>query len=37
MQHGNKQTLRTLINEEALLMAKYLRGERNFWVPQTAV
>ena len=25
--HGKKQRLETLINEEALILAKYLRGE----------
>lgn len=28
IRHGSKQTLETLINEEALLLAKYLRNER---------
>jgi len=28
------QTLETLINEEAQLFAKYLRGERKTWVPK---
>ena len=27
MKHGKRQTLETLINEEALLLAKYLRNE----------
>ncbi len=36
IKHGNKQTLETLINEEALLLAKYLRGERRTWVPRVA-
>ena len=34
IKHGNRQTLDTLICEEALLLAKYLRGERNSWVPR---
>lgn len=34
IRHGFKQTLETLINEEALLLAKYLRGERKTWVPR---
>jgi len=29
IRHGNKQTLEALINEEVLLLAKYLRGERD--------
>jgi len=31
---GNRQTLETLINEEALLFAKFLRGERSIWSPR---
>jgi CRISPR-associated endonuclease Cas1 len=34
IRHGKRQTLDTLICEEALLLAKYLRGERNGWVPR---
>ena len=34
---GNKQTIETLINEEALLFAKYLRNEREMWTPRIAV
>jgi len=37
IRHGSKQTLETLINEEALLLAKYLRNERKTWVPRIAV
>jgi hypothetical protein len=33
---GNQQTLDTLINEEALLFAKYLRHERQQWKPRMA-
>ena len=29
MRHGKKQRLETLINEEALLLAKYLRDEKS--------
>jgi len=32
---GKKQTVQTLINEEALLLAKFLRKERKEWVPRT--
>jgi CRISPR-associated protein Cas1 len=32
--HGQRQSIETLINEEALLLAKYLRGERKEWVPR---
>jgi hypothetical protein len=31
---GKKQTIETLINEEALLFAKYLRKERKDWLPR---
>jgi CRISPR-associated protein Cas1 len=31
---GKKQTLETLINEECLLFGKFLRGEREIWVPR---
>ena len=34
IRHGNKQTLDTLISEEALLLAKYLRGENDSWIPR---
>lgn len=36
IRHGSGQVLETLINEEALLLAKYLRGERKAWVPRIA-
>ncbi|MCS7095736.1 MAG: hypothetical protein RMK50_01515 [Nitrososphaerota archaeon] len=36
VKHGQKQTLETLICEEALLLAKYIRGERNEWIPRLA-
>lgn len=29
---GKKQTVETLINEEALLLAKFLRKERKEWI-----
>ena len=31
---GKKQTIETLINEEALLLAKFLRNERIDWIPR---
>ena len=34
---GTKQTFETLINEEALLFAKYLRNERKEWNPRMAI
>jgi hypothetical protein len=33
---GNRQTLETLINEEALLLAKFLRNEIEIWHPRVA-
>lgn len=34
IKHGNRQTIDTLICEEALLFAKYLRNERRDWNPR---
>jgi len=34
IRHGKKQTLDTLISEEALLLAKFLRNERKTWSPR---
>jgi hypothetical protein len=34
IRHGKKQTLDTLINEESLLLAKFLRNERKEWNPR---
>ena len=36
IRNGEHQTIETLINEEALLFAKYLRGEIKSWVPRVA-
>ena len=36
IRYGNKQTIDTLINEEALLLAKYLRNEKKDWLPRIA-
>ena len=33
---GRRQEIETLINEEAFLFAKYLRGEKTHWEPRTA-
>ncbi|MGD8505470.1 MAG: hypothetical protein PVF15_02260 [Candidatus Bathyarchaeota archaeon] len=33
---GNRQTIETLISEEALLFAKFLRFERKTWTPRIA-
>jgi len=35
--HGKSQTIETLINEEAYLLAKYLRNENPQWKPRIAV
>ena len=32
--HRKKQRIETLINEEAFLLAKFLRGEMNIWKPR---
>jgi hypothetical protein len=34
MKVGKNQTIATLINEEALLLAKFLRNERKEWNPR---
>lgn len=34
---GKRQTIETLINEEALLVAKFLRNELNTWTPRTGI
>jgi len=31
---GEEQEFETLINEETLLFAKYLRGEKETWIPR---
>ena len=31
---GKQQTVETLINEEAMLMAKHLRDEMQTWIPR---
>jgi CRISPR/Cas system-associated endonuclease Cas1 len=36
IRNGEHQTLETLINEEAYLFAKYLRGEIRSWAPRVA-
>jgi len=34
IKHSNRQTLETLINEEALLFAEFPRNERKTWTPR---
>ena len=36
MKIGERQTIETLISEEALLFAKYLRDEKKDWLPRNA-
>ena len=36
IRNGDRQTLETLINEEALLFAKYLINELSTWNPRNA-
>jgi len=36
IRHGQKQRIETLINEEALLLAKYMRNEKDNWIPRIA-
>ena len=37
MKVGERQTIETLISEEALLFAKYLRNERKEWMPRAGI
>ena len=37
MKVGKKQTLETLLNEEAFLFAKYLRNEQRMWIPRIKI
>jgi len=37
VRHGTKQTIDTLISEEATLLAQYLRNEKGKWIPRIAV
>lgn len=37
IKHGKAQTIDTLISEEALLFAKFLRNEKLCWNPRIAV
>jgi hypothetical protein len=34
IRHGKRQRIETLINEETLLLAKYIRNEKNEWIPR---
>jgi hypothetical protein len=35
--HGEKSSIETLISEEALLFAKYLRNEKKEWKPRIGI
>jgi hypothetical protein len=37
IKHGKRQTFDTLISEEALLLAKFLRNERKEWFPRIVI
>ena len=37
MRHGKSQAVETLISEEALLLAKYLRNENKTWNPRISM
>ena len=37
IRHGKRQRIDTLINEEALLLAKYLRDENITWIPRVSL
>jgi hypothetical protein len=37
IRHGSHQGLETLIDEEALLLAKFLRDERKSWIPRISL
>lgn len=37
IKRGEKQELETLINEEAMLLGRYLRDERGSWIPRIAI
>jgi len=37
IRHEKKQRIETLINEEALLLAKFLRDERKKWIPRISL
>jgi len=34
IRHGKRQRIETLINEEVLMLAKYLRDEKENWIPR---
>jgi len=36
IKHGNKQEIESLVNEEAMLLASYLRDQKKEWIPRIA-
>jgi hypothetical protein len=34
IKHGNRQEIESLLDEEALVLARYLRSEKNDWTPR---
>jgi hypothetical protein len=37
VKRGKRQEIESLLNEEALLLAKYLRDERSEWTPRVPI
>jgi hypothetical protein len=37
IRRGQHQELETMLNEEAYLLAQYIRGEREVWKPRVAI
>jgi hypothetical protein len=37
IRYGKRQRIETLINEETLLLAKYIRNEENDWNPRNSI
>jgi hypothetical protein len=35
IRYGKRQRIETLINEEALLLAKFIRDEKKEWIPRS--
>jgi len=37
MKRGSRQSISSLINEEALILGKYLRKEEKMWIPRIPI
>lgn len=37
IRHGDRSSIETLISEEALLLAMYLRNEKKYWIPRIEI